>query len=266
MYNTDKIDYNDYMFKQIYTSVVGGLATKSPTNSQIDEHQLVGVAMTLTQKAYGALQDKIEWQNLRKKFEQPIHQHDSTYVEPSFWNTKNNYPFNLPTGNISYGQWRSPLDPSWTPATGTSSSTTTFTASSAYVPKPDSYQSINNAVKNQHSEFKISEDTKTQLDKIMESLNKTMLSTPSTYDYMKPCCPDTLSTAAYTQDEYRAMTDTQPLSALFKQPDPSPVTKKIDLEQVLEKLNQLSVRIDSMEKKPDTKEKKSLYRVFGKKK
>jgi hypothetical protein len=101
----------------------------------------------------------------------------------------------------------------------------------------------------------------------MDSLNKTMLSTPSTYDYMTSCCPDTFNSASYTQDEYRAMTDTKPLSALFKQSDFSPlVTKKTDLELVLEKLNELNVRMDGMEKKPDTKEKKSLYRVFGKKK
>lgn len=269
MYNNDKIDYNDFTFKQIYSRVLGGLASKSPTNSQIDEHQLVGVAMSLSQKAYGALQEKIEWQDLKKKFQQPTHTYDSTYIDPGFWNTKNNFPSNIPSGSVSYGQWRSPLDPSWKPAP-----TNTNTASGAYVPKPDSYQSINDAVKNQHSEFKISEDTKAQLDKIMDSLNKTMLSTPSTYDYMTSCCPDTFNSASYTQDEYRAMTDTKPLSALFKQSDFlkslsdfSPlVTKKTDLELVLEKLNELSVRMDGMEKKPDTKEKKSLYRVFGKKK
>ena len=247
MYNTDKIDYNDYMFKQIYTSVVGGLATKSPTNSQIDEHQLVGVAMTLTQKAYGALQDKIEWQGLRKKLEQPVYHASPEYgnhnqinlspqidplrfqIEPSFWNTKNNF----------YTHEYSQIPP-FVP-----NNTTAFTSVSA---KPNA---------NTPEPFKFDEDTKRRLDTLMEDINKTMLNTPSSYNF-QPYNFSAYTTseswgkeASCTQDEFRAKTDNKPLSAFnftqssitVPEPDQSQATVLKDLQQTI---NQLVKKVDEM--------------------
>jgi len=215
MYNTDKIDYNDYMFKQIYTSVIGGLASKLPTNSKIDEHQLVGVAMTLTQKAYGALQDKIEWQDLRKKFDQPVYHASPEYgnykqsnlsseIEPGFWNTKSNfYPY-------GYGQSSGLFASDW--GSPSLNNTTAFTGISA---KPNT---------NDRVSLKVDEDAKRQLDKLIEDLNKTMLNIPSSYNfepykfsaYTAPTSESVGKEASCTLDEFRAKTTTQPLSAFYK--------------------------------------------------